>query len=111
MTYNAEKNLTPLYIGKKILRTFSFIFILLLAPEEGLLFCLETEILGSLFRYIFFVLFFCLLLHRLAVRISLPLHIFLQTILTQTKSPIPHSPQKANGQPLRGWGEKRILNL
>ena len=39
MTYNAEKkNLTPLYIGKKILRTFSFIFILLLAPEEGLLF-------------------------------------------------------------------------
>ena len=53
MTYNAEKNLTPLYIGKKILRTFSFIFILLLAPEEGLLF-FETEILGSLFRYIFF---------------------------------------------------------
>ena len=73
--------------------------------------CFETEILGSLFRYIFLVLFFCLLLRRPAVRISLPLHIFLQKILTQTKSPIPPSPQKANGQPLRGWGKKRILNL
>ena len=28
--------------------------------------------------YIFFVLCFCLLLHRLAVRIRLPFHIFLQ---------------------------------
>ena len=28
--------------------------------------------------YIFFVLFFCLRLHRLAVRVSLPFHIFLQ---------------------------------
>ena len=34
--------------------------------------CFLTEILGNLFKYIcFFVLFFCLLLHRLAVRISL----------------------------------------
>ena len=32
--------------------------------------------------YIFFVLFFCLLLHRLAVRISLPFHIFLLPYFT-----------------------------
>ena len=33
----------------------------------------------SLFKYIYiFVLFFCLPLHRLAVRISLPFHIFLR---------------------------------
>ena len=31
-----------------------------------------------------FVLLFCLLLHRLAVRISLPFHIFLSSLLTTT---------------------------
>ena len=31
---------------------------------------------ANLFKYIFFALFFCLLLHRLAVRISLPFYIF-----------------------------------
>ena len=39
--------------------------------------CFQTEILGNLFKYIFLGVFFCLLLHRLAVRISLPFHIFL----------------------------------
>ena len=87
MTYNAEKNLTPLYIGKKILRTFSFIFILLLAPEEGLLFFLKPKYWAVCLDIYFFVLFFCLLLHRLAVIISLPLHIFLQKILTHTAFP------------------------
>ena len=33
---------------------------------------------GSLLKYKFFVLFFCSLLQRLAVRISLPFHICLQ---------------------------------
>ena len=33
--------------------------------------------MGKLFKYTFFVLFFCLLLHVLAVRISLLFHIFL----------------------------------
>ena len=32
-------------------------------------------------KYIFFVLFFCLLLHHLAVRISLPIYDFLQVII------------------------------
>ena len=55
--------------------SFSFISIFLLAPEEGLF--SVTEILGNFFKHkYFFVLFFCLLLHRLAVRISLPFHIF-----------------------------------
>ena len=31
-------------------------------------------------KYIFFVLLFCLLLHRLAVRISLPFHIYLRSL-------------------------------
>ena len=35
------------------------------------------KILGNLFKYIFLVLFFCLLPHGLAVRVSLPFHIFL----------------------------------
>ena len=49
--------------------------------------CFLTEILGNLFKYIcFFVLFFCLLLHRLAVRISLPFHIFLQVQLYWSRS-------------------------
>ena len=43
--------------------------------------CFQTEILGNLFKYIFFVLFFCLLFHRIAARISLPLHIFLQVLI------------------------------
>ena len=60
MTYNAEKNLTPLYIGKKILRTFSVIFILLLAPEEGLLFFLKPKYWAvCVDKYIFcFILLF-----------------------------------------------------
>ena len=37
--------------------------------------CFQDEILGYLFKYILFVLFFCLLLHCLSVRISLPFHI------------------------------------
>ena len=36
---------------------------------------------ADLFNYILFVLFFCLLLHCLAVRISLPFHIFLQVVI------------------------------
>ena len=36
---------------------------------------------ANLFNYTFFVLFFCLLLHRLAVRISLPFHIFLHVVI------------------------------
>ena len=32
-------------------------------------------------EYIFFVLFFCVLLHRLAARISLPFYDFLQVII------------------------------
>ena len=36
---------------------------------------------ANLFKYIFFVLFFCLLLHRLARRISLPFYDFLQVII------------------------------
>ena len=39
--------------------------------------CFQTEIKDTLFKYIFFVLFFYRL-HRLALRISLPFHIFLQ---------------------------------
>ena len=35
----------------------------------------------NFFNHIFFVLFFCLLLHGLAVRISLPFHIFLQVLI------------------------------
>ena len=31
-----------------------------------------------------------------------------EKIITQTKLPIPPSPQKSNGQPLRGWRKKRI---
>ena len=106
MTYNAEKNLTPLYIGKKILRTFSFIFILLLAPEEGLLFFWNRNIGEFVEIYIFlfysFVYFF----------IALPWLSVCRCIFFYKKfSPIPPSPQKANGQPLREWGKKRILNL
>ena len=37
--------------------------------------------LGNLFKYISFLLFFCLLLYRLAVRTSLPFHIFLRLIV------------------------------
>ena len=33
--------------------------------------------LPNLFKYVYFVLLFCVLLHRLAVRISLQFHIFL----------------------------------
>ena len=47
--------------------------------------CFQTEILRNLFKYIFFVLFFCLLLHRLAVRISLPFHIFLFSLVAKEK--------------------------
>ena len=36
---------------------------------------------ANLFNYIFLVLFFCLLLHCLAVRISLPFHIFLHVVI------------------------------
>ena len=36
---------------------------------------------ADLFNYILFVLLFCLLLHCLAVRISLPFHIFLQVVI------------------------------
>ena len=36
---------------------------------------------ANLFKYIFFVLFFCLLLHRLTIRISLPFYDFLQVII------------------------------
>ena len=31
-----------------------------------------------------------------------------EKIVTQTKLPIHPSPQKSNGQPLRGWRKKRI---
>ena len=37
--------------------------------------------MGNLFKYISFLLFFCLLLYRLAVRTSLPFHIFLRLIV------------------------------
>ena len=56
-------------------RTFIFISIFLLAPEEGLY---SNRNIGQFVSiYNFFALFFCLLLHRLAIRISLPFHIFL----------------------------------
>ena len=32
--------------------------------------CFQAEILGNLFKYIFFVLFFCVLPHLLAVRVN-----------------------------------------
>ena len=38
--------------------------------------------LPNLFKYVYFVLLFCVLLHRLAVRISLPFHIFLLPYFT-----------------------------
>ena len=57
-------------IYNELLVLFSFFF----QPLKKV--CFQTEILGNLFKYIFFVLFFCLLLHRLTVRISLPFHIF-----------------------------------
>ena len=44
-----------------------------------------------LFNYIFFVLFFCLLFHRLAIKISLPCHIFLQVYLYWSRSAIERS--------------------
>ena len=53
-------------ICNELLVSFPFLF----WPLKNV--CFQTEILGNLFKYIFFVLFFCLLLHRLAVRISLP---------------------------------------
>ena len=34
-----------------------------------------------------------------------------EKILTQTKSPIPPSPQKSNDQPHRGWGRSRFDTL
>ena len=40
---------------------------------------------ANLFKYIFFALFFCLLLHRLAVRISSPFYIFLQVVILLIK--------------------------
>ena len=43
---------------------------------------------AHLLKYIFFVLFFCFLLHRLAVRISLPFHDFLQVIIVLIKAPV-----------------------
>ena len=48
-------------------------FIFLLAPEEGLSF--KPKYWANLFKDTFFVLLFCLLLHRLAVRICLPFYI------------------------------------
>ena len=45
----------------------------------------------NLSNYMFFVLFFCLLLHRLAIRISLPCHIFLQVYLYWSRSTIERS--------------------
>ena len=53
-------------------KPFSFIFILSLAPEEGLF---SNRNIKQ------FVSFFCLFLQRLAVRISLPFHIFPQVFL------------------------------
>ena len=44
------------------------------APKERLSF--KPKYWANLFKYIFFVLFSCLLLHRLATRISLPISIF-----------------------------------
>ena len=58
-------------------------YIFLLAPVEGLF---SNRNIGKLFKYIFFVLFFCLLLHRPAVRISLPFHIFPQKHLASLKT-------------------------
>ena len=45
-------------------------------------------------NYIFFVLFFCLLLHRLAVRISLPLYDFLQVIIVLITTGRPGTTQR-----------------
>ena len=61
-------------ICNELLVLFSFFF----QPLKKV--CFQTEILDSLFKYIFFCFSFCLLLHHLAVRISLPFHIFLNKI-------------------------------
>ena len=49
------------------------------ASKERLSF--KPKYWANLFKYIFFVFFFCLLLHRLAIRISLPIYIFYKLLL------------------------------
>ena len=69
-------------IRKKIQTSFLFEFWLhvffLLAPEEGLFF--KPKYWQICLNIYIFVLFFCLL-HRLAVRISLPFYIFYKLLL------------------------------
>ena len=46
----------------------------------------------------FFIIFFCLLLHRLAVRISLPFHIFLQILFLDDNKTNDDCDGKENGK-------------
>ena len=46
----------------------------------------------------FFVFFFCLLVHRLAVRISLPFHVFLQALFLDDNKTNDDCDGKENGK-------------
>ena len=57
----SSRRIPRLYLNNSVW-TFSFIFLFLLAPEEGLF---SNRNIGQFVEYIFFVLLFCLLLHSL----------------------------------------------
>ena len=65
------------WAGASCLSKLKFFF----KPLNWRRFAFKLKYWAILFKYILFVLFFCLLLHRLAVRISLPFYDFVQVII------------------------------
>ena len=91
--------------GKKsyeLLVLFSFFF----WPLKNVCF-FETEILGSLFRYIFC----CFILLFTSSSPCRDYQFAVAYFSTKNSHPYRLPKQKANGQPLREWRKKRILNL